>query len=355
VKSHFLPYWPDNPYQPLLKDGLLAAGVAVQAPGKLAELSKSASNGDLAHLHWLPPTGLGPRRLLNTFQFLRQLTALRRKGIPIVWTAHNVIPHESRQPRIDLWLSGKVTRMADRIICHSESARDEIVAQLKLTDPSKIRVIPHGHYVDSYPNSLSRAECRQRLSVESDDLVFLFLGRIRAYKGVFTLLESFQRHPAHKAKLIIAGKPHDQAVDAEVRGRIKGDERVIYRPGFMADADIQLYLNAADAVVFPYQKSLTSGALILAMSFGRACIAPRLPGTVDCLTEDGGILYDATRPEGLSEALAAANSQRDQLGRMGAKNLERARSWDWPSIAKATAACYEEARQNAQRRASKDA
>ncbi len=44
--------------------------------------------------------------------------------------------------------------------------------------------------------------------------------------------------------------------------------------GYVPDDRLDLFLNAADRVVLPYTEILTSGAAILAMSFGRPIIAP---------------------------------------------------------------------------------
>ncbi|HEY9155215.1 MAG TPA: glycosyltransferase [Opitutaceae bacterium] len=343
LTSHFIPYWPDNPYQPLLKAGLAKENVTVETKSTLVELASCVQKNEIVHLHWLPQAKLGPRQLYKIFQFVRGLHVLKRRGTPIIWTAHNLIPHESQIPRLDLCLSRRIAHLADCIICHSDSARSELLDKLQLTEASKIRVIAHGHYIDSYPNETTRKVSRSYFSLGDEDLVLLFLGRIRAYKGVFDLLDAFQKQPSRNLKLLIAGKPHTSQVDQEVRARVAADQRVIYRPGYLPDTDIQLYMNAADAVVFPYQKSLTSGALILAMSFGRACIAPHLAGTVDCLADQGGILYRIEDPGGLIKALSTVENQKDGLARMGERNLERAKSWEWQPIARATAECYRQA------------
>lgn len=350
LNAHFIPYWPANPYQPMLAAALDKEGICVVQDSRLSSLAQAEGGLDLIHLHWLPSVGLRPRSLLRTLRYLRNLVCLHKEGVPIVWTAHNLIPHESRWPALDLQLSRQVARLADRIICHSSAARDEVVARLIPSNPGKTRVIPHGHYIDSYPNNLAPLLCRERLSLAASDQVFLFLGLIRAYKGVFKLIDAFRRLTSPNARLVIAGRPLDSGIDAQVTARISGDPRIVYRPGFVADADLQLYLNAADAVVFPYHRSLTSGALILAMSYGRACIAPRLPGMVDCLTEHGGVFYDTAQADSLFDALSAATEQRRLLTAMGAMNLERARTWDWGSVARATADCYREAREASRHR-----
>lgn len=346
MRPHFLPYVRGNPYQLKLANALRQESVEVQIEDDLKALVRKFRRSDqrpeLIHLHWLPNVGQTPRRISQWVAFERRISFLRRRGVPLVWTAHNLVPHESRTPILDLWLTRRVVKMADGIICHSVAARDEILERLQPDDVSKLKVIPHGNYIGCYPDDRAEAACRGQLELGSDDFVYLFLGQIRPYKGVLELVDAFRRLPGPRARLVLAGRTLDAGTTELVQHRIAGDDRIVFRPGFVADADIQVYLKAADVVVFPYHRSLTSGALVLAMSFGRAAIAARHPGTVDTLGERGGLLYDSNSASGLFNALQAALETRQALLRIGAANHERALTWDWGSIAKATASLYRE-------------
>ncbi len=342
-----MPYWPANPYQPLLVGGLQRLGLEVETGTPLESIgrrrSRATDRGDLVHLHWLPVASAEPRRLARWWLFAHRVGRLRQRGVPVVWTAHNVVPHESSLPALDFWMSRTIARQASRIICHSAGARTELIERLRIEDQRKVRVIPHGHYIESYPNVLAPDACRTQLDLPPDATVLLSLGAIRPYKGVLDLVDAVRRLNSPAVRLLIAGKPHNDTIDAAIRKRAAGDARIRYTPGRVDDGVLQMYFNAADAVVFPYRKTLTSGALILAMSFGRACIAPRLPGMADCIDEQGGILYDADRNDGLFDAVSTAIGQRSTLAVMGATNFARARAWDWNAIAADTADCYDEA------------
>jgi len=344
--AHFLPYFPENPYQPLLRSALHEANIPVETtfPTKLHDKSShNAGSINLLHVHWLPTVTRLDGNFRKNLAFIRNILKLKKLGMPLVWTTHNLTPHESRLPMIDLWIARIVARLADQIICHSSAARDEVISRLVPNGPEKVRVIPHGHYIQTYPNEYSREQSRQKLSLQNNDIVFLFLGRIREYKGVPELLTAFRTITTPHAKLVIAGKPYTAMIDAEIRKLIGDDRRIVYHPGFISDAEIQIYNNAADVVVFPYRKSLTSGAIILAMSFSRACICPKLPGTTDCIGEEGAFLYDPENPEGLKRALQAALGSSPRLTAMGIANYDRAITWNWSMIGRETAKCYREA------------
>jgi beta-1,4-mannosyltransferase len=156
------------------------------------------------------------------------------------------------------------------------------------------------------------------------------------------LVEAFQRVAPPSAVLLIAGSPLNRLALQEIEREIRSPA-VRLHGSFVPEEDVQIYMNAADAVVLPYHDVLTSGAVILAMSFGKACIAPRLGCLPDVLDETGAVLYDSGSPNGLANALRVAFERRSQPPAMGAYNLVRARAWRWDEIARATAEVYSDA------------
>lgn len=342
---YFHPYSLQNPYQLLLATHLRKKGAAVgtEFDLKRASNSQSSNRDEIIHIHWLRRAELEPRVLLRWFAFYWRLKRIRKKSYALVWTAHNLIPHESKVRPLDLWLTKKIVHLADRVICHSPTARAEVIECTKLAETEKVSVIPHGSYIGVYPNTVSPALSREQLGINANDVVFLFLGLIKSYKGVPELISAFRKLKRTNAKLVIAGKPADEVMKADLETQIGHDPSIIFHPKFVPDEEIQTYMNAANVVVFPYRRSLTSGALILAMSYGRACIAPRLGGITDCLPEGGGLLYDAENPDGLRLALEQAIAGTEKLPAMGAENMRRAEAWNWNFVAEETRRCYGEA------------
>jgi beta-1,4-mannosyltransferase len=100
---------------------------------------------------------------------------------------------------------------------------------------------------------------------------------------------------------------------------------------------VQLYLNACDVVVLPYQHSFTSGAAILAMSFAKPCIAVRR-GCIGGMLDEGGVfLYEG---DALLDAMQRAMSAQD-VAAMGAHNYARVTQWDWDRVARETVGLYQ--------------
>ena len=105
--------------------------------------------------------------------------------------------------------------------------------------------------------------------------MFAFLGAMRDYKGLETLLHAFAAvHEAdRRAQLIIGGRQPNSR-----EGRyVMGAPGVRLIPHFVDDGVVQYVVRAADFVVAPYRRTLTSGAVALALGFGRPVIVPDLP------------------------------------------------------------------------------
>lgn len=340
-----LPFYEENGYQPLLEAALMRRGIDVLRGGGGGNFFRSALfrwQADVLHFHWLHPYLLRGSRwatLLRASRFLAEVALIRQWGIRIVWTVHNLQNHDRHQAGLERWFTRQFARLADRVIVHCAAAQAE-AQRLFGIGPDRLAIVPHGNYAGCYPNTLSAAEARQRLGLGSAEMVYLFLGRIEPYKGVLELVRVFRSLDAPDARLVIAGRPAQADVVPAVEAAIAADHRILFRPGFVADADIQMYFKAADAVVFPYRDVLTSGAVVLAMSFGRACVAPRRGCIPETLDPEGGFLFSIDDPDGLANAMHAVRGQRDRLAAMGQANQRKTAAWDWDRIAATTESLY---------------
>lgn len=333
-----LPYYSANPYQDLLAGALERRGWSLRRFGRYHGLSQCRPGRDLIHLHWPPVVASGKGRRRELLKFIVRLLRLRLKRSPIVWTVHNVIPHESEHPGLDLWLARLLGRVAHRVICHSREARDEIVRQYLLKG-SRIAVIPHGHYIDSYPNTVTAEEARRRLGLPPQGTVVLLLGLIRPYKGVDELVRAFIAADPADTTLVLAGQPMNGVDPGELGEMAQLHPRVRVFAHFIPDDEIQVFMNAADIVAIPYRKSLTSGAMILAMSFGKPCLAFDSPVARSVTDEESSILVSRKNPGALEEALRTLPA-REVLRRKGERNLSLIRRFDWDSIAGLTEQTY---------------
>lgn len=343
----FVPYWgAANPYQDALAEHLSACGVEVEKVRTLKNLFRCGiflrGTPDIVHLHWLLVFGWRQFRAFRCLVFVLRLIVLRLRGIPLVWTIHNLLPHESRHPKMDWLLTRIVAGLSSGLIVHGQSAQRQAVETWGLKDESRFTVIPHGNYTGNYPNEVTRTAARAKLGLDDSEVVLLFLGAVRPYKGVLELIEAFRTLAADHTSLVIAGRPLNDEFARKIETAAAGLDSVRFHPGFVQDDDVQVYMNAADVVVLPYRHILSSGAALLAMSFAKPCIAPAIGCLADVLDASGAFLYDPECEGGLLESMRHAVEARDALGRMGAHNRDRVSQWTWAKAAEATRAVYEQ-------------
>ena len=348
MNALFLPNHDDNPYQLLLARALEAHGVSVTG-GSSSDLFPLLSGAfhqkpDVIHFHWLHQFVIGrtrTRSVAATLRFMFELLVVRLLGITIVWTVHNILQHERNYPRFERQARKQFVRLCDEIIVHSPAARERVMEEYNLPAKyeDKITVIPHGNYIESYENTVSKTEARERLEMDDAGMIYLFFGNIRSYKNVPELISAFRAIEDEDARLLIAGSPPNDPIESErLTNGVRADERIRTDFTYIPDDDIQLYMNAADAVVLPFSRVLTSGSAILSMSFGTPVIAPRLGCLPDMLGDKGELLYDPTEPNALQEIME--HTRTEGLDSLGDRTYERAKEFGWEGIAERTRAVY---------------
>lgn len=299
---------------------------------------------DILHLHTLHRFLLGRNRifrLLKLFIFISQIFVLRLLGTKVVWTVHEWYDKlgDGRRniPKNHGLIIGKFLHA---VIAHSESTRHEVTETFGLKNEDKAFVIPHANYIGYYENKVERLDARKALGIQADNLVFLLFGNIYPYKGVLEAIDAFKRLPQDKISLLIAGNPNEEQLKELITNKICDFQNISFIPRRVPDNEVQTYMNACDCVVIPYKVFTTSGVALLAMSFGRACLAPDVGFFRDVLDDSGAILYDSRHEEGLLHAMECAIEKKNNIFNMGKHNLKLAEQWSWDYVAEETLKVY---------------
>jgi glycosyltransferase involved in cell wall biosynthesis len=261
-------------------------------------------------------------------------------GIKIVWTVHNLADHDSDSDGYEDMMHRYLAKLCDAIFVHCKSALGHIAKRFTIGSKtlSKAVVIPHGNYHNCYDNTYKPQAAKQELGLSTDSFVFGFFGNIRKYKGLELLLENFHRLPEKNIRLVVAGKPIDQSFADLLKAAEDRDSRVLIYPKFIESSEVQLFLNAIDVIVAPFQQVLTSGSLMLAITFGKPVIAPKAGCILDIFQKDDLFLYDPADDKGLSNALK--HSMNINIGHWGEKNRIMAEKYRWEDTAKLTEKTY---------------
>jgi len=194
----------------------------------------------------------------------------------------------------------------------------------------KFKIIPEGSYVEYYPNNVSKKEARSLLNIEGSKNVILYLGLIKPYKGITTLIENFVDSFDDNWLLIIAGRVMDTKYFESIKKIIKGN--IILKDQFIKEEDLQVYFNATDVVVLPFQKIENSGTVILAMSFKKPIIAPKMGVLTERLKKQEELLYE----ESLEESFKILKGlDKKKLEQIGEGNFHYLSKYKWSDFAKA--------------------
>jgi beta-1,4-mannosyltransferase len=265
-----------NPYNWLLYTHIAEAGVEVYECSRARLMS---GRYDLWHLHWPEEELNGPnirRAVSRTAGLLVLLRWARWRGIKVVWTIHNLQAHENLYPRLERWFWRNFTAQVDGYISLSCAGREIARERFPALRDAPGFVIPHGHYRDVYPNRISQQAARQALGIEPGARVATYVGQIRPYKNVGALISEFQQFAGSDVILLIAGSPLDPQLRGELCKAARDDARVRLDLRFLSEAEIQVYVSAADMVVLPYREVLNSGSAVLALSLDRPILVPKV-------------------------------------------------------------------------------
>jgi len=192
--------------------------------------------------------------------------ALKRLGKPVVTTMHATGKWD---------VDGFIAEMSDRVIVHNA-----FMAK-RFGHPDKTVIIPHGCVdpVECPPPE----ECKKALGIDPRVPLVGYVGFISTYKGLETLIEAMKE--VKNVALLIGGGWHagpDTQYIAQLKQlslkELPGRCQWI---GYVPDERLPTVYGAMSIVCYPSRWITESGALLMALSHGKAVIASRLPPVVE--------------------------------------------------------------------------
>lgn len=323
-----------NPYNYLLYSALQKLGCHVEDLDRWRCWWKTY---DILHIHW-PEQPLNRWSIVSYLKIEALFSLIRlhkARGAKVVWTVHNLEPHEKPSDSVLKWYYREFLRHVDAAIYLSEMSLH--LARSKYPILSKIpsSVIPHGHYWGVYPDHVDKNQARNYLGLSASDIVLVFLGQIRPYKGVEALIDSFRFLPGSRVRLLIAGKPLNDSYLKHLLSLAHGDDRIRFFPRFVPDEELQYYLRAADLMILPYTEILNSGSALLGLSFDLPVLVPSMGSMRELQSLLGNQWVRLFDPPLSVEAIQNALEQGKPAGRPALERL------DWDVIARRTKGFYE--------------
>lgn len=312
----FLAYAPvaqPNKFQSLLYSQAHCCGFRVlplSSPYLFAKLPWS--DATICHFHWLQAFTANAQtrdeadRAVQSAEEL--IESIKRRGSPIVWTVHNIMPHESRWPDHDTGIRRLLASAADVIHIMTRESQRLCSRYFELPE-EKLLYVPHPAYIRAQPDWVSTEEARAALGIPHDSFVFLSFGAILPYKGHEQLLPAFEKITGaldRRTHLVIAGNPSDVKLANRLRAWAAGRPDITLDLRAIPNDEVQLYFRAADVAVCPYERTLNSGAAMMAISFDVPVVAPRMGAFVDTFSKETAILYSPDKDDALADAMSDA-------------------------------------------------
>lgn len=310
-----------NPYQALLYRQCLAAGIAAVPLPSLDDIEALAGlHGTgvdvVLHLHWLnqitKSAATADEATASVAAFLARLETFRAAGGHVVWTAHNVLPHDSRYPAADAALRQGLADRALLVHVLARGTSDAVGDTYRMPPEERVVHVPHPSYVGAYPTGPTRDQARQDLGLTPDELVFAFVGAIRPYKGLDELLDAFDEvcaaDPGRPRRLLVAGNPDGGPSIEGALDRCLAHPNVLLHARRLPPEDLALILRASDVAVLPYRDALNSGVLMLALTFGLPVVAPAVAGVTELVDERVAATFYPGEAGALTTALQRAEA-----------------------------------------------
>jgi beta-1,4-mannosyltransferase len=346
-----------NPYIDLFYDALFYHNIEFVGEPTLDNVwfKRNINSFDAIHLHWpeliwrkcapslinkIRETKIrGSWRLSNYLEkelngilfdtklerFKKNIAYLKGQGKKILWTWHNVVPHENAS-NLNLSANQILAENADLIIFHSQSAKDQCHNSYNIL--SKTVVMPHGNYDGVYPPPRDSSIVMDELGLDVGKPVIGFMGNIRNYKGIDVACEALARL-GREVQFLCAGLPFATFNLDWLKQEFSGNTHAFLIPRKISDQEFSDYANLCEFLLLPYKEITGSGALLASLTLKRGVVASDLPFFREILgeTPEAGLLVKPGDPEALASAIAHYLNVPADLRSRAARNLADKYKW----------------------------
>lgn len=208
------------------------------------------------HFNWFLNTPKRPIKAVLSYAkkiIILVLIWIFRKRL--IWTRHNILPHEPAIKPLAIFSRFLLERVAWRIIEHQNRY---------IKNRNKSVFIPHGLY------QVDKIDTKPVIKFKNKESIrLLHFGLIRNYKQIPKLLSAFKAFDNTDFELVIVGKCDSDILRNEILSTWKNEKNIQVHLNFIKDEELNYLLSEADCTIQMHtSKNLNSGALILALSAG---------------------------------------------------------------------------------------
>ncbi len=322
----------ENPYQLLMMEGLNSSthlDVKHGIDDKFLGILRTAMRDkpDYIHFDWIQQYYYRRKHWMTTLLYplfvIQIWLVVHVLGVKLVWTLHNIMPHDSPDDGVYLKARRYFAKKVDWIRVFSPTTVTDAASILSISE-DKFIIVPEGSYVSYYPNTTNRESARNKFSISTDSKVVLFFGSIRPYKGIEDLIIAFKN--INVGHLIIAGNCTNKSYANSLLDLIGESKSITFHSRGVSLTDIQFYMSCANVVVLPFKKIENSGSAILAMGFSKPIVAPFKGVLPYRLKKQQHLLFKDDLESKLSSVLQMSI---EDLDKIGITNFQEVQKFKW--------------------------
>ena len=205
---------------------------------------------------------------------------------------------------------------ATRVYPNSKGLYDFIL-QNNFTQSNKLKIIANGSsngiettfFSPDQVTELERVTLREKLNIQPDDFVFVFVGRIVSDKGINELIKAFSQlqavennEPTGIKLLLVGGLENDlDPLNPETLAEINQNKDII-SVGFQQD--VRSFFAIADTLVFPSYREGFPNVVMQAGAMGLPSIVSDINGCNEIIVEGkNGLIIPSKNVEKLKEKM----------------------------------------------------
>jgi glycosyltransferase involved in cell wall biosynthesis len=196
-------------------------------------------------------------------------------GIPVIIASVHDNYRTDKRPKRRI-MNHILSKITDKIVAVSEDVKEDIIRYDRI-DPSKVQVIPNGIDLERFNPEKNTSNIRKEFSLEEDDIVIGFIGRIVPAKGLEYLLYAlpYLKEEFKSIKLLIIG---EGSLVEEFKEKAKKNnifDNILFTG---VRRDIPEILASIDIFVMPSTAEGLPNSLLEAMAMGKPVVATKVGG-----------------------------------------------------------------------------
>jgi len=336
-----------GPYGSVSKDELPSQICALMSSYLRYELQRPAGYYDLIHSHYWISGQLG-------------WLVSERYGLPLVHTMHtmakvknqSLAEGESPEPQTRAIGEEQVVSAASALIANTASEAASLVS-LYDACPDNVFVVSPGVDLRTYKVNGGKKLSREKLKINQDQLMLLFVGRIQPHKGPEVLIRAVAEMVTHtpilrsKLRAVVMGGPSGNGSQEPERlaalAKFLGVSDIVEFVPPVPHEELSDWYRAADLVTVPSYSESFGLVALEAQACGTPVVATAVGG-LRAAVADGisGVLVDGHDPRAWSATLQRLlmEPQHRLLLSMGA--VEHASRFGWDTTARGILDVYDQ-------------